>query len=309
MRLKPKLGVALAGGGARGLTHIGVLAALEQKNIPVAAIAGTSFGSVVGALYALDPNINNLKSRFSQLIETADLRSIGLALFQPKKTGKSLRFWESLFEYQTLSRSLFKKSIVDDKKVREAFRLIFGDATFGDLKIPFAAVALDLVTGADITFSAECSGPDCLVRDAVFASCALPAIFPPVTIGEKILVDGGVTENIPITEVQALGIDVVLAVFLGRERPSPPADLEKGYKILLRSDDLARHKLQKLLLGAADLVIRPEVGDLHWLDFNQFDLALGKGRAAVANNLPAIKTITSRRYLVKKRLRNFLARR
>ncbi len=310
MRLKPKLGLALAGGGARGLAHIGVLKALEQTEIKISAIAGASIGSVVGALYALDPNAQNLRSRFTQLIETADLKSIGLELFQPKKPGSKLhRFWDSLFEYQTLSRSLFKKSVVDDKKMKAAFLSLLGDTTFRDLKLPFAAVALDLVTGADVTFSLEQSGPTFPVRDAVYASCALPAIFPPYIYQEKILVDGGVSENIPIAEAMTLGTDVVLAVFLGRKQPSPPADLTKGYKILLRSDDLARHKLQMLLLRQADYVIHPPVCDQHWLDFEQLDQSIRSGEEAVIKNLPAIKNIAGVRYLAKKRFLNFFKKR
>lgn len=177
----PKVGLALGGGGARGLAHIGVLKALKEESIPIDLIAGTSMGAVIGALYAKERKVDILEK---MVLETD---------------------WKQLVRLVDLNL-LPGKGLVHGEKIKELLRSLIGDARFQDLEIPLAVVAADVQTSEEIIFH------EGSVIEAVRASISLPVIFTPVKWGDRFLVDGGIVNPVPIDVVRNMGAEVVIAV-------------------------------------------------------------------------------------------------
>jgi NTE family protein len=186
---RKRVGLALGGGGARGMAHVGVIRALERAGIAVDCIAGTSVGSLVGAVYAAGLNGD-------QVLEMA-LQMRWLDILRP--------VWP-------------RQGFISFARLESFFARVTGDPTFADLKIPYAAVTADLATGKQVVLR------EGRVARAVRASCSVPAIVTPVEVDGRLLIDGGVVNNLPISIVRDLGADVVIAVGLAQ----PPGDYPRG---------------------------------------------------------------------------------
>lgn len=192
-----RLGLALSGGAARGMAHVGVLRVLDQAGVPIACIAGTSAGSLAGAVYAAGYR----GQRLTDLALAVRWRDI--ACFARSPGG--------IFSFAPLESYL---------------RRLLDDATFAQLEVPYAAVAADPSTGQAVVLT---EGP---LAPAVRASCSVPGLVTPVEIGDRPLVDGGIANNLPISVVRDLGADVVLAVNL---HPPLPAPLKNGRQVAAAS--------------------------------------------------------------------------
>ncbi len=177
--MSKKLGLALGGGGARGVAHIGVLQALEENGIKPDYISGTSMGTVVGACYAKGITILEMLDVVAKL-KPLDIVDVGV-------------------------NGMTKLGLLRSKKVEKLFLKYLGDATFEDLQIPFTCTATDILTGNLHVFS---SGS---LVTAIQASIAIPSIFRPVAYEDMLLVDGGVLCRVPVKQVKDMGADVVIA--------------------------------------------------------------------------------------------------
>jgi NTE family protein len=184
-----RIGLALGGGGARGLVHIGVLKAVEERGIEVAAVAGTSMGALIGAIYAhgKDPH---------------SIEEIALGIN-----------WRTMFQLTDLT--VPKAGLIQGRRARDMLKSIIGDVKFSDLRVPFACVAADIETGEEITLSKGS------VLDAVRASISIPVIFTPARVGGRFLVDGGLVNPVPVSTVKRMGATFVIAV-------NPIAGIGKG---------------------------------------------------------------------------------
>ena len=178
---QPKIGLALSGGGARGLAHIGVLKVLEREGIPVDFLAGTSMGGVIAAAYASGLSVDYIEK---EALRMARLRNL----------------------ITLLDRSLPRRGLVEGQKVQEYLTTHLGDKTFEEMKIPLSLVAVDLISGQEVVLN---SGS---VVDAVRATVSLPGVFAPFRLGDYLLVDGGVLNNLPADVVRGMGANVVIAV-------------------------------------------------------------------------------------------------
>lgn len=178
---QPKIGLALSGGGARGLAHIGVLKVLEQEGIPIDFLAGTSMGGVIAAAYASGLSVDYIEK---EALRMARLRNL----------------------ITLLDRSLPRRGLVEGQKVQEYLTTHLGDKTFKEMKIPLSLVAVDLISGQEVVLN---SGS---VVDAVRATVSLPGVFAPFRLGDYLLVDGGVLNNLPADVVRGMGANVVIAV-------------------------------------------------------------------------------------------------
>lgn len=178
---RPKIGLALGSGAARGLAHIGVLKALKEKNMPIDMIAGSSIGALVGACYARKDEIANLE----QIVLNTD--------------------WKQLARLADPNLVLLFKGVIHGKKVKELLRSLIGDVEFKDLKIPLAVVATDVSTGEEIIIK------EGSVIEAVRASISIPAIFMPVKFRDKFLIDGGIVNPVPVSVVKNMGPTFVIA--------------------------------------------------------------------------------------------------
>jgi NTE family protein len=184
-----RLGLALGGGSARGMAHVGVLDVLEREGIPIDCIAGTSAGSLVGAAYAAG-------------IRGQRLMDMALAM-RWHRIARPTWPWRGIVSFARLDAYLIAE---------------LGDCTFADLALPYAAVATDLMTGEPVILREGRLAP------AVRASSSVPGIVPPVKLGGRLLVDGGVCNNLPVSAVRALGADLVVAVGLSHAPLHVPRD-------------------------------------------------------------------------------------
>ncbi len=289
MAAKIKIGLALGGGGARGLAHIGVLKALEEEQIPTDAIAGTSMGAVIGAAYAQSPDSETLTSMARELISRFNLQS-GWMEFLCQDFEKNKAKKESLLReasYFVRKRFMYlvgvsKISLEPKEKLMDPLKAALKDEPIEQAKIPFAAVAVDLISGKETVIK---TGP---MINAVYASSSIEGIFPPLRTDNQLLSDGGVTSLVPVDAVRQLGADFVIGVNIP-EMPRRDNTLASGIEVILRADSLTRQKLSHLVLATADVIITPEVKTIHWANFGKVDECIQKGYQAAKEKTDEIK--------------------
>ncbi len=249
----------LGGGGARGFAHVGVIRVLEQEKIPIDLIVGTSAGSLIGALYA------DVKDSF-------ELESIA---WQVEK--------DDLLDWSILGST---RGPVAGKALEEFVRQHVHASTIERLKVPFVAVATDLISGVEVNLD---RGP---VAPAVHASSAIPAFFRPVSLEGRTLVDGAVVNPVAVSVARGRGADVVIAVDIGRELPGEePGDLAS---ISLRCLLIQARELSRVKLRDADVVVAPKVGTAGVFDFTRKKELMTAGVAAAREALPAIREAMER---------------
>jgi len=258
-----RLALVLGGGGARGLSHLGVLEEFEKANIPIDAIVGCSAGSIVGALYA-------------------DCRNLGSIM----KLMKTLRKWDVLdihickCRYGFVQGLSLERFLINNLKSR----------SFEELHIPFYAVATDLIAGELVTIG---SGP---LIPAVRASAAVPLIFKPIFLYERMLVDGGVADPVPVRSAKALGAQIIVAVDLSELLPQTcPTNL---FGIAARSAELKLLLQSDSCVQGADVIIRPELGCLSMFDTDHYDFAYRAGKEAAKQAIPQILELLSQKGLM-----------
>ena len=294
------LGIALGGGGAKGLAHIGVLEVLEEHGIKPAYVAGTSIGSVVGAIYCLQGTTKGLRDKAKQMIASEEFRDLELDKFYTDAENILERFKNEVFEKFFLGSLLFKKSHSKYEATKKIFSDMFGTREFQDCVLRFTCNALDILSGEEIKFT------EGSLSHAVWSSCAIPGIFPPFIKDERLFVDGGVIDNIPVQPVLDLGARNVLAVYLSK-RPQFQGKPSTGFQINQRSYFFMKYHLDQRVLARADLVIRPKVAEFHWADFRSIDVLIERGRVAATGSIEAVKRISTRRYRFKRYLRRLVS--
>jgi NTE family protein len=263
-----RIGLVLGGGGARGAAHIGVLKVLEREHIPVHAIAGTSVGAIVGALYATGRSPEEIE----KLIESIDWSD--LFRDSPDREAQPMRQKETdLGNLANVEIGVnegglsYPSSLVRGQKMGLLMRSWFSGRSamksFDDLPIPFRSVATDIGVVKPVVFS---SGDLAL---AVRASMAVPGAFAPVQHDGKVLVDGGIVDNVPIDVVRTMGVDRLIIVDVGS--PLLPAEsVDSGPKILLQMISglmIARTEEQLRAMSPGDVYLRPELGAMSSADF------------------------------------------
>ena len=294
-----RIGLALGGGGARGLAHLGVLCALEREGISVDLLLGTSMGALVASVYALSPRCDFVIERFRRYFASEEFKRSNPEFLHfhgheefPLYQGIFQRFASYIKKGIFYSQSLTKKAPVSEEVFSQNINFIVDDVQFQEARIPLAIVALDLVSGQEVVLR------EGSLRAAVKASCAIPGILPPVIIGDRELVDGGWIDRVPIRPALQMGADLVIAVDVaeglgGRE------DYNTGLGIVLRSHDITRLALARLQLEEADVVISPDVSGIHWSDFGHLDECLVAGEKATREKLDEIRSRVKKKTLKK----------
>lgn len=261
-----KVGLALGGGGVRGLAHIGVLHVLEREGVGVDLIAGTSAGALIGAAYAAGLSIRDITAKVESYLESpafhdSEIKSIGLSFSPgPKTLLQKVRGFARNPYY--LVRALFKPSILPSEDFQTLINYLLPDIDIRQTRIPFLAVSTDLLTGRQVVLS---EGP---LRQAVLASSSVPGAVEPVRLGRWLLADGGVTSLVPVHAARQAGADVVIAVMVDRDLPALDA-IDTAKDVIYRAGEITANALEAAELQSADVVIRPAVGDLHWTDFSR----------------------------------------
>ncbi len=249
----PAIGVALGGGFARGIAHVGVLKVLEEEGIPIRVIAGTSVGAMIGACYCS-----------------------GLTVAEMRDVAVNTRF--TTFARWTLSRCGFA---TNDRMVAFLTRTL-KVRTFEEMRIPLGVTATDFNTGEGVVFH---SGS---IIDPVRASCAYPGMFLPVEIRGRHLVDGMLSHPVPTRPVREMGADRVLAVHLRGTwaNGGPPRHL---FDVIGQSFAIAQDAMSCLWREAADLVIEPDVAGFAYDDFKRADDLIHAGEVAMRKVLPEVR--------------------
>lgn len=253
-----KLGLALGGGFARGLAHIGVLRALEDANIPVEFVAGTSVGALVGALYCG-----------------------GVSAFELEEIARITRFKD--FARWTLSRYGFCSN---DRMSRFCARVL-KTTSFEDLKIPLAITATDFRTGEAVVFTKGS------LVDPIRASCAYPGMFHPVVIDGRSLVDGMLAYAVPTTPLRQMGADRVVGIYLSAHwtQERTPRHL---FEVIGQCFSIAQSKMSESWKRDADLVLEPDVNGFAYDCFDRAKELVALGQSAMCAVLPQLRVLLNR---------------
>ncbi len=254
--VRPKIALVLGGGAARGFAHVGVIRALEQEKIPIDMIVGTSVGSLIGAIYASDMNS-----------------------FDLEWTAFSLQK-DDIFDFGLLS-AITGMGAVKGDRLEEFVKSKVPAANIESLKLPFAAVATDLNRGTEVVIDHGS------VAKAVRASSAIPGVFQPVDYQGKLLVDGGVVDNIPISVARQKGADIVIAVDISENVIN--FNVTNLVDVVLQSVNIMFNENVKHKEKDADVLITPAVGDVAMLDFTQKKRCMQAGIDAAQKAMPEIK--------------------
>jgi NTE family protein len=253
---KPSIGLALSGGAARGIAHIAVIDTLEQEGIPIHAIAGTSAGSIVGALYAAGMTLSEIKR----------------ILLNAK--------WKNIFKF-----TIPKQGLISSEGIYRFMEDILPVKKFSSLSIPFAAVATDLRTAEKVVIT---SGS---IARAVQASCSLPIIFTPTEINRKVLVDGGVASQVPVRTVrEELGAKRVIAVNVNYKALEFD-EYDNLIKIATHLSMLWASRNAREEEKLADVVIQVNAYGIALYDLSKSRELLRRGRKATEEKLSEIKAL------------------
>jgi len=303
---KKRIGVALSGGSARALAHIGVLEVLESLGVEISAVSGTSMGAIIGSLYCSGVSLKEAEDYVSDM----DWRSF-------------LLFTDFGFN---------KMGIINGKRVEEILDKFLGGKTFEDCQKDFCCVAADIITQKKVILN---SGK---LREAVRASISIPGLFDPVRFKDMVLVDGGIIENLPTKAIKSLDVDFIIAssIVFGKEnreseflsdvyermdekskkynlpdhgknmrsgesnrkkkekfgifkRRKPGSSRLSAYSVLDISFNIIHREMIKSYLKNADIVIEPEVGDYGFFDYVHGSEIIERGRKAAIKKIPEIK--------------------
>ena len=254
----PTLGLALSGGAARGIAHVGVLRALQENQIPINYVAGTSAGSLVGGAFASGMSIDEIEA-----------------------LGRGLR-WRDIGRV-TMSRLGVQSNDRLEQFVRDRLPV----SRFEELPTPFAAVATDLKTGAAV-----------IMRDtgdvafAIRASCAIPGWYVPVTDSDgRQLVDGGLVAVVPASVARSLGADLVIAVDVNFEGATFLGPSQSVIGVVLQSMLVVQKTASHYQIASSDFVIRPRVGHIRWDEMGRAEELIAAGYKAGLESIPAIRAL------------------
>ncbi|MDI9569640.1 MAG: patatin-like phospholipase family protein [Pseudomonadota bacterium] len=280
-----RVGLALGGGGVRGFSHIGVLKVLEQEDIRIDLIAGTSAGALIGGAYAGGLSPREIHRRVETYLQSPAFKNSALqtlgSTFNPRKRNALERASHLLRTRYLMARSLFQPAILPSEEFQSLIDYFIADIAIEETRIPFLAVTTDLISGERVVFR------EGSLRQAVLASCAVPGAVAPIRQGEWLLADGGITSLVPVHAAKQADVDVVIAVAVSRDVREAPV-FETAQEISQRAGEIAADKLEAIELKDADVIIRPEVGDLHWMDFSRSRDLIHAGEAAARASLARI---------------------
>lgn len=282
LKPRPKVALVLSGGGARGFAHIGVLRALQELRVPVDIVVGTSMGSVVGGAYAAGSSVDQME----RLVRRTDWNAV-VADRPPRDELVYRRREEDLLLPSRIEfgARMDGVSLPPAAAGNEALELALTrvlphgarDKPVNLLQLPFRSVASDLVTGELVELS------DTPLFLAMRASLAVPGVFAPVRVNQRLLVDGGLVRNLPVDVAREMGAEIIIAVNVGT-----PLAQEKE---LISAVSVAQQMLQILTeqnvqrslkeLRAGDVLLQPDLGGIGFLDFARHERAMKSGEAAV----------------------------
>ena len=265
-----KIALVLGGGGARGVAHIGILKVFEREDIKVDLVVGTSMGSVVGAAY-----------------------SLGFPSTVMEKRATTLS-WTDLFD-----PTIPAMGLIEGAKMRNVINEMLEGKTFIDTKIPLAVVTTDIEKAEEVVYT---SGP--LVK-LVLASSSWPGLYNPIKHDNRLLVDGGIKNSVPVSIARSLGADFIIACDVGF-CVTKDVEIKNAMRMMLQSFQIMGEELNTLQSKNADILIEPDLGNIDQAAFDKASEIIPRGQEAAEKALPLIQ---KRLGLKKRRFKlNFLRR-
>lgn len=245
----PKIILALGGGGARGFAHIGVLQVLQEANIKLAGIVGTSMGALIGSTFCA-----------------------GTDLFYLARVLEALG-WENLIDLR-----IPQLGLIDGVKIKTLIDLLTKGKCFSDLELNFWAVATDLHSGQEVVFK---EGP---LAPAIRASISIPGVFNPVEVNGRILVDGAVIAGVPVSIAKQMEGDLIIAVNVGFDHTHHK--INNVFDVLSKVMDIMGNRLDQFQMAVTDVSIVPQLGDIGTMHFHRANECINIGRSATEKVIP-----------------------
>ncbi len=267
MEKKKKIGLALGSGGPRGLSHIGVIKVLEENGIKPDIIAGSSIGALIGGAYIVLNSIEEVE----KISLSTDMKTVLGILFDPT----------------------IKLGLIKGEKVTNFFQEKFGNPKIEELRTPFFPVATDFSTGKPVVFKTG------RFIETIRASISIPFIFQPVAYRKKLLVDGGLSMQVPVEPLKEAGADVIIAVNLSENACNKEDYFANGlvrspfgiYKLTVNAIGILEINLARENCRDADVVISPDVRNVGWDNFWKPKRVIEAGERAMKNAIPKLKKI------------------
>jgi len=280
--------LALGGGGARGIAHLGVVEVLRSLGIRIERIVGVSIGSLAGALCALDEDIGHVQERLAGLLTSEAFQRQQSKMFATAPTSDEpgtsglFAWWEQFSRFLGARRRMLdllnRPSLLPSEFMLNIVTELLPDIDLRDLRIPLTVVALDLCSGKQVKLTRGS------LRSAVVASTAIPGVFPPVDIDGKQLVDIGIIDALPVSVAVDYGSDLTIAVDVGSDVvAAPPVQTAKD--VFLRVSDVTERHVRQYTRGMSDLIIRPQVSGVPWYEFSRPEKLFESGRHAAREAL------------------------
>ncbi|MCK8603723.1 patatin-like phospholipase family protein [Desulfoferrobacter suflitae] len=289
MRQQTGIGLALSGGGVRGLAHVGVIKALVDERIPIHFVCGTSVGALIGAAFAACSDVKDFDLRVSEIIRHNDKQFRSLSALSPLLAGPqsedlyariSQRFWRQLL----FNLLFFRKALITLDEAMDFVSLFVPDIDIRETLLPCAITAVDLVSGKRVVLT---EGP--LIK-AVAASSAIPGIMAPVPWRDRLLIDGAVLDPVPAETARCFGKPPVIAVDV-YSSPRTQTGLQDGIELLYRTLEVMSLQIAEWQSQGADLLLRPVDDKFSCGEERSIQEWIDCGKIAVQELLGAIKNL------------------
>ena len=284
LNMERKIGIALGGGGARGFAHIGALKILDEAGIRPDVVVGTSMGSIMGALYAQLGSAQAVIDRLQIILKEQGSGARELNVYPENQ--KVDHFFEhvtkEIKERIIINLSISRKALLSSARLERAINSLVGEGRIENLPITFAAMASDLNTGKGVIL--RCGS----LRKAVTASSSIPGFFPPIQWDNCQLVDGEVTDLIPVDVCRLLGADFVIAVDVRRDLETT-SEVHHIIDVILRASRITNHRYTEISLSHADVVLHPISKDVKWSEFDRLNELISYGEWEARAKLAEIK--------------------
>nr|WP_315241448.1 patatin-like phospholipase family protein [uncultured Flavobacterium sp.] len=293
---RPKIGLVLSGGGAKGFAHIGVLKVLEQAGIKIDYIGGTSMGAVIGGLYATGYNAEQIDSifkrtNFDELIN--DYIPRGSKNFYGKKNDELYAIVLPFSNLRVGIPEALSKGMYNYNLLSSLTRNVRHVRDFNQLPIPFLCIGTNIETGEEVLLNKG------NLAQAMVASAAFPSLFSPVEVDGKLLVDGGVVNNYPIKEVRNLGADIIIGVDVQDDLLNRKG-LKNATRILVQITNLQSIEKMKGKRADTDIYIKPDIRDFGVISFDRGGEIIRRGEDATFEVYEKIKTLADEQHFYKK---------
>ena len=282
-----KIGIALGGGGARGLAHAGILKILEQEGIRIHCISGASVGSIVGAMYAQNPDAAAMIERFKTTLDEGFYRQLGLKHLRTNFAQEGsflLQASQNIKRRIIINLAQSRTALLKEFRLSKVLPRLVDEGDINDTKIPLAIVATSLHTGEDIVFR---KGD---ILNAIAASSAIPGFLPPIPYHDDLLTDGGASSPVPVHLLRDMGADITIGIDICMREYSTLED-PNAIEIISRAEMITSRNLARMMSDTADVSISPDTKDVHWSEFSRFDELIQAGMESARDKLQEIKKV------------------